>query len=67
VTIVINKYQLAQSVMLGAVLLSAMPLAHAEQESEVFGGNISGKLTFASDYVFRGESETMDGDVTVVL
>jgi uncharacterized protein (TIGR02001 family) len=61
-----NKYQLAQSVMLGAVLLSAMPLAHAEQESEVFGGKISGKLTFASDYVFRGESETMDGDVPVV-
>ena len=50
-------------------LLAALPMSLLAQESDenrIGGGTIGGKLTFATDYVFRGESETLDGDVPVV-
>tara|TARA_R110000796_G_scaffold23576_10_gene67505 strand:+ start:5208 stop:5963 length:756 start_codon:yes stop_codon:yes gene_type:complete len=61
----IRKTQLAQSILLGSLILSATSFANAADD-DVFDGAISGKLTFASDYVFRGESETMDAEVPVV-
>ena len=61
----IRKTQLAQSILLGSLILSATSFANAADDN-VFDGAISGKLTFASDYVFRGESETMDAEVPVV-
>ncbi|QYJ90069.1 MULTISPECIES: TorF family putative porin [Shewanella] len=57
--------QLKCSILLGSLLATSGVMAEA-QDTQVLGGNITGKLTFASDYVFRGESETMDGDVPVV-
>lgn len=47
-----------------AVVLTAE--AAQETENRVAGGTVGGKLTFATDYVFRGESETLDGEVPVV-
>lgn len=61
----IRKTQLAQSILLGSLILSATSFANAADDN-VFDGAISGKLTFASDYVFRGESETMDAELPVV-
>lgn len=58
----IRKTQLAQSILLGSLILSATSFANAA-DNDVFDEAISGKLTFASDYVFRGESETMDAEV----
>ncbi|WP_287943894.1 TorF family putative porin [Shewanella sp.] len=63
------KMKLGHTLLLSGLLLSASSFAHAaesDSSSEVLGGSITGNLTFASDYVFRGESETMDGDVPVV-
>ena len=51
------------------VLLSslAMSCAYSAQASDdqLFGGTISGKVTLATDYVFRGESETIDAEEPV--
>ncbi|MGL4473208.1 MAG: TorF family putative porin [Shewanella sp.] len=44
---------------------SQLNLANAA-DNQLLGGEITGKLTFASDYVFRGESETVDGEVPAV-
>ena len=45
-----NKiHQLTQSALLSSLLLSAMPFAFAADDTEVFGGKISGNMTFASD------------------
>ncbi|GAB1102244.1 MAG: hypothetical protein Sw2LagTSB_01190 [Shewanella algae] len=41
-------------------------MALADEAPRFAGGSFAGNLTFASDYVFRGESETLDGDVPVV-
>ncbi|MFT6977212.1 MAG: hypothetical protein ACJAZA_000916 [Shewanella psychromarinicola] len=62
----IRTTQLSQSILLASLILSASAFAHAATDQDVYGGTINGKLTFASDYVFRGESETMDGEVPVV-
>lgn len=58
--------KLKYSALIGSLLLSAVSVAQAQEDNELFGGKLTTKLTFASDYVFRGESETMDGDVPVV-
>lgn len=55
----LNKTLLA----LAAIACSSGVMA---EEAKVFGGTLGGKLTIASDYVFRGESETMDGDVPAI-
>ena len=60
------KMKLQHKLLISGLLLSAVSIAHAEDKEQVLGGTINGNLTFASDYVFRGESETMDGDVPVV-
>ena len=60
------KMKLQHKLLISCLLLSAVSIAHAEDKEQVLGGTINGNLTFASDYVFRGESETMDGDVPVV-
>ncbi|MBV7316020.1 TorF family putative porin [Shewanella sp. NIFS-20-20] len=53
--------------VLGGILLFGSPLYSATaDDNQLLGGEITGKLTFASDYVFRGESETLDGEVPVV-
>ena len=49
----------------GALLILAIN-AQASDENQLLGGTINGNLNFASDYVFRGESETLDGDIPVV-
>ncbi|BDM62808.1 TMAO reductase system porin TorF [Shewanella sp. NFH-SH190041] len=57
------------SLLLPASLLalSFPALAVADDnDGQIAGGTISGKLTFATDYVFRGESETLDGEIPVV-
>lgn len=43
------------------MFLPASVIAH-----EVGGGKLSGSLTLASDYVFRSESETADGEIPTV-
>ncbi|GIU44912.1 TorF family putative porin [Shewanella algidipiscicola] len=58
--------KLKYSALIGSLLLSVVSIAQAQEDNELFGGKLTTKLTFASDYVFRGESETMDGDVPVV-
>jgi uncharacterized protein (TIGR02001 family) len=60
------KMKLQHQLLISGLLLSTVSMAHAEDKEQVLGGTINGTLTFASDYVFRGESETMDGDVPVV-
>lgn len=57
-----KKYAL----LIAGLMAASSSMAYAVQPNEVLGGTINGNLTFASDYVFRGESETMDGDVPVV-
>ncbi len=51
------------------ILLSSLAItcAYSAQASEeqLFGGTVSGKVTFATDYVFRGESETIDAEEPV--
>ena len=61
-----TKRHIAQSILLSGLLFSALPLSATAADGQFFGGSINGNVTFASDYVFRGESETMDGDVPVV-
>lgn len=60
------KMKLQHKLLISGLLLSAASMAYAEDDNQVLAGTINGKLTLASDYVFRGESETMDGDVPVV-
>lgn len=54
------------AIMLGSLAMASMGSAFAADDNELLGGQISGNVKFATDYVFRGESETMDGDVPVV-
>nr|WP_250885808.1 TorF family putative porin [Shewanella jiangmenensis] len=56
--------KLSRTLLAVAVLASSG--AAVAEEAKVFGGAVNGKLTIASDYVFRGESETMDGDVPAI-
>lgn len=50
--------------LLVLILLTVSPAALASTaESDLWGGDFSGRITLASDYVFRGESETEDGDI----
>lgn len=51
---------------LSGLLLCSSSMALADEAPRFAGGSFAGNLTFASDYVFRGESETLDGDVPVV-
>jgi len=52
--------------LLASIILST-PLAAAEQLPEkVFNGSFSGYLEIATDYVFRGESEVVDGEIPAV-
>ena len=46
-------------------LLVSMPVVHAEEENpdHILGGTVSTWLELATDYVFRGESETNDGEI----
>jgi uncharacterized protein (TIGR02001 family) len=37
-----------------------------DTNEKLFDGTISGSMTLASDYVFRGESETFDGEVPAI-
>jgi len=61
-----KNFKLVRLAMLYGLLFPTIPFANAAEEGEVFGGKINGTLTFASDYVFRGESETLDADVPAV-
>ena len=57
----------ANRVLISTMLLSCPLLASAEQSKEVlFNGTFSGSLEMATDYVFRGESETGDGDIPAI-
>ncbi|MCA0951609.1 TorF family putative porin [Shewanella chilikensis] len=51
---------------LSGLLLCSSSMTLADEAPRFAGGSFAGNLTFASDYVFRGESETLDGDVPVV-
>ena len=49
------------------ILLFCPFFVSAEQSNEkLFNGTFSGSLEIATDYVFRGESETADGDIPAV-
>lgn len=51
------------------LLMTSMTLSanrNEEVDEKLAGGDISGKMTFASDYVFRGESETADGEIPAI-
>lgn len=52
--------------LLTGALLSLAASSHAAEDNQLFGGTLNGNVNFASDYVFRGESETLDGDIPVV-
>ena len=52
--------------LLSGALLSLAMTAQAADNNQLFGGTINANVNFASDYVFRGESETLDGDIPVV-
>lgn len=52
--------------LLTGALLSLAASSHAAKDNQLFGGTLNGNVNFASDYVFRGESETLDGDIPVV-
>lgn len=57
----------ANRVLIGTMLLSCPFLASSEQsKEELFNGTFSGSLEMATDYVFRGESETGDGDIPAI-
>lgn len=52
---------------LGLILLSVSQMSFSsDAEKDFVGGDFSGRITLASDYVFRGESETADGDIPAV-
>lgn len=62
-----NVIKTANHLLIGTMLLSCPILASAEQSNEkLFNGTFSGSLEIASDYVFRGESETADGDIPAI-
>lgn len=56
-----------QSVLAASIVLSTSFVASAEQPVEkLFNGTFSGSLEIATDYVFRGESEVVDGEIPAV-
>lgn len=54
------------SMLLAGAALVLSQTAHAEERPEVLGGTIGGSVKFATDYVFRGESETVSGEIPAV-
>lgn len=46
--------------------LSLPSVIYAAEELSVMNGKFSGNATFASDYVFRGESETANGQIPAI-
>ena len=50
-----------------AIVLSTGVIANEQpSEQQFFGGQFSGSLKIATDYVFRGESEVVDGEIPAV-
>ena len=57
----------AISLLAATIVLSTAVTAKEQQPSEqIFGGNLSGSFKIATDYVFRGESEVIDGEIPAV-
>lgn len=50
----------------GCALLLCLPVVAFSEDDKIFNGTVSGEIKFATDYVFRGESETSDGDIPAV-
>jgi uncharacterized protein (TIGR02001 family) len=49
------------------ILLSGLSTCtYATEQTDFLNGNFSGQFTLASDYVFRGESETVDSNIPAV-
>jgi len=63
-----TKIVLTLFILTGLVFFNDATTMASEDDNveRLFNGDIHGKMTIASDYVFRGESETFDGDVPVV-
>jgi len=59
------KRQLS-SLLVAGIAIAISQTALADDKESVLGGTISGSTKLASDYVFRGESETADGQVPAV-
>lgn len=60
----ISFNQLVRYLIHVCVALSFFTISsHADESTDVFDGDFSHSLTLASDYVFRAESETNDGDI----
>ncbi|MCC4114240.1 TorF family putative porin [Aromatoleum toluclasticum] len=55
----------SRMLLAGAAVVLAQA-ALAEDKPEVLGGTIGGSVKFATDYVFRGESETVSGEIPAV-
>ena len=57
----------AISLLAASIVLSTEVSANEQQSNEqLFGGSFSGSIKIASDYVFRGESEVVDGEIPAV-
>ncbi|NMG75419.1 hypothetical protein GPA25_11690 [Aromatoleum diolicum] len=52
--------------MIASIAVALTHTAFAEDKPEVLGGTIGGSVKFATDYVFRGESETVSGEIPAV-
>ena len=59
--------QLAKILVTGlAITLTQGALADDKEKETLFGGTISTSIKMGTDYVFRGESETNDGEIPMV-
>ncbi len=52
--------------VLTLIILSYIQHSAASDTESLLGGDFSGQLTMATDYVFRGESETADGEIPAI-
>jgi uncharacterized protein (TIGR02001 family) len=55
-----------QCLVLITILIPTINQSVKAEVNELAGGKVSGKFTLASDYVFRSESETADGDIPAI-
>ncbi len=49
-----------------SIVLSTAVSAKEQPPEQFFGGSFSGSIKIATDYVFRGESEVVDGEIPAV-
>jgi uncharacterized protein (TIGR02001 family) len=62
----INSFLLISLFFLTHYIAADADASTLTNSNEVAGGKVTGKMTFASDYVFRGESETADGEIPAI-